>query len=200
MKKIGILCTGLLLSFLLMGQEPATYETFDLFYVVNSTVGGRGLDENQIESLRDKVAEVKKTSSRVFLYVSDGPEPWTANNEIDHEAFVNKLYVTSTEYPLSHTSEFGYLTREVFKEKPFHASRLVRVHFFVPESFVSDVNRPYSILLDYLEQLSFIAGQPQMKVIFYSAELSRDDAVKERIRRKLTFFREGMVECEFVKP
>lgn len=185
-------------ALLVEAQERAAYISFDLFYVVNSTVGGGGLSQGQIEALASEIKRLNKKSGRtkVILYISDGEEPRVFNEKGDIEDAVKRLYLEALPYPLSSRLEAEYLLEAIYDEKPFRITGPARIHFVVPNSYEVELQSTSSFLIDNLEALgSFFQGG--VNILFYNNELSRNDEFVKRLGQKVEFGSDK-VQYEFV--
>lgn len=175
-------------TLLVKGQEREDYISFDLFYVVNSTVGGGGLSQGQIEALASEIKRLNKKSSstKILLYISDGEEPKVFNEKEDIQEAVRRLYLEALPYPLSSKLETEYLLEAIYNEKPFRITGPARIHFVVPNSYESELQSASSFLIDNLEALgSFF--QESLDVLFYNNELSRNADFVEYLADKIKF-------------
>jgi len=183
----------------LMGQGKAVYPGFDLFYVVNSTVGGGGLSRDQIEGLQEDIIDLQQRPNppKLLLFISDGDEPQVFNGKDDLESAIRRLYISSLPYPLSSTRETRFIVDALYAEKPFEIDGPARVHFVVPESYEEELRDAFTFFADNVEALGpFAQGNLQLR--FYNKAFSRNQTLVEHIKSKAAFG-SNSITAEFVR-
>lgn len=198
MKNILLAILFFAIALPLMGQSRAVYPGFDLFYVVNSTVGGGGLSRDQIEGLLEHVTELQERPAppKLLLFISDGDEPQVFNGKDDLEGAIKRLYISSLPYPLSSTRETRSIVEALYAEEPFAINGPTRVHFVVPESYEEELRDAFTFLVDNVEALGLFA-QGNLQLRFYNKAFSRNQTLEEHIKSKAAFG-SNRITAEFV--